>query len=361
MSRSNFTLLYVDDEAQNLISFKAAFRREYEVLTAGSGQEGMDIMHKNDVQVVISDQRMPHMTGVEFLEQVRLEFPDTIRMVLTGFSDVEAIIQAINNGQVFRYITKPWDETELRMTLENARNLYELKARNQQLLLDLQHQAEQQEKTLNLFMKYVPEPVVKQALSAAGDSIFNGEERHIAVLFCDIRGFTSLSEQLEPHEVVQFLNAFYGTMSAIIHRHNGAVNQYVGDEIFATFGAPLAHPQNEQNAVYCALEMVQRLSDLNSEYESRFERPIQVGIGINAGSVVAGNMGSEDRINYSVTGRTVNTGQWLESLTKETPNGIFISEAVHQKVKHIVAVEKTSVASNEGSGDPAVYQVIRRK
>lgn len=361
MSKSQFTILYVDDEAQNLISFKAAFRREYRVLTATSGQEGLQLMQSNNVEVVISDQRMPEMTGVEFLEQIRLEFPDTIRMVLTGFSDVEAIIQAINNGRVFRYITKPWDENELRMTLENARNLHELKAQNSSLLRDLQHQVEQQEKTLKLFMKYVPEPVVNQALNSVGDSIFKGELREIAVLFCDIRGFTALSEKLQAAEIVLFLNDFYRTMSASITRHNGVVNQYVGDEIFATFGAPLSYPQNERNAVFCAMEMVQKLGELNKQYEDRFQGPIQVGIGINAGPVVAGNMGSEDHINYSVTGETVNIGHWLESQTKETPNGIFITDSVLKHVSANIEVQELEPAGPEGRPKQAIYQVTNRK
>ena len=128
-----FSILYVDDELQNLISFKATFRREYEIYTATSGVEGMEILRKKQIHLIITDQRMPEMTGVQFLEKTIPEFPDCIRMVLTGFSDMEAIIDVINTGQIFRYITKPWDETELRMTIENARQMYVLQERNKNL------------------------------------------------------------------------------------------------------------------------------------------------------------------------------------------------------------------------------------
>ena len=150
--KKKYNILYVDDEEQNLISFKAAFRREYNIFTALSGEEGLKILHNHSVDLIITDQRMPHMTGIQFLEKVIPQYPDTVRMILTGFSDVEAIIGAINTGRVYRYITKPWDETELHMTIENACQLAELQSKNKQLILDLKQKVEEQEKILKLFI-----------------------------------------------------------------------------------------------------------------------------------------------------------------------------------------------------------------
>lgn len=130
MEKKEFSILYVDDEVHNLISFNATFRREYKVLTAESGREGLQIMHDKEVHLVLSDQRMPGMTGVEFLEQVRHQYPETIRMIITGFSDIDAVIGAINKGGVNRYINKPWDEREMRITIENARQLFGLQEEN---------------------------------------------------------------------------------------------------------------------------------------------------------------------------------------------------------------------------------------
>lgn len=130
MEKKDFTILYVDDEVHNLISFNATFRREYKILTAPSGQEGLQILNNKKVHLVLSDQRMPGMTGVEFLEQVYHQFPETIRMIITGFSDIDAVIGAINKGGVYRYITKPWDEREMRVTIENARQLFGLQEEN---------------------------------------------------------------------------------------------------------------------------------------------------------------------------------------------------------------------------------------
>ncbi|MCB0804678.1 MAG: histidine kinase [Bacteroidales bacterium] len=130
MEKKNFIILYVDDEVNNLISFRATFRREYKILTAQDGFEGLRILGEQEVHLVISDQRMPGMTGVEFLEKVNREYPGTIRMIITGFSDIDAVIGSINKGGVYRYIAKPWDEREMRMTIENARQLFGLQEEN---------------------------------------------------------------------------------------------------------------------------------------------------------------------------------------------------------------------------------------
>jgi serine phosphatase RsbU (regulator of sigma subunit) len=131
-------ILYIDDEEDNLTVFYSNFRRHYEVHLAGSGREGLELMQKHEMQVVIADQRMPEMTGIEFLEKIIPEYPDCIRMVLTGFSDVEAIIQAINKGRVYRYITKPWTRDSLKITIDQALETYHLKQRNKRLFSDLE-------------------------------------------------------------------------------------------------------------------------------------------------------------------------------------------------------------------------------
>ena len=124
MTMEKFPIMYVDDEEHNLTSFAATFRKEYKIHTATNGNDAIEIMRKHYIKLVITDQRMPEMTGIQLLEKLSPEFPDTIRMILTGFSDIEVIIEAINTGKVFRYITKPWDENELRMTIENAKQLF---------------------------------------------------------------------------------------------------------------------------------------------------------------------------------------------------------------------------------------------
>lgn len=361
METKDFTILYVDDEMHNLISFRATFRREYNILIAQSGKEGLEIMSTQRVHLIISDQRMPEMTGVQFLEKTLPEFPDVIRMILTGFSDVDAIIEAINTGKVFRYITKPWDETELKITIENARTLCMLQEKNKQLIYDLKEKVEEQERILRLFAKYVPEPVVEKALLQSGQSIFDGETKEIAVLFCDIRDFTPLCEGIPPQMVVALLNDYYALMTEAIKKHNGYAHQFIGDEIFATFGTPIAHPNNEENAVFCAMEMIRKLEDLNQLYEGKLDQKITIGIGIHAGEVVAGNLGSEAKISYSVTGDTVNTGKRIETVTRDFPNTILVSESVFQKTKDLIRVKTWDAIALKGKKEKIqLYEVLEK-
>lgn len=118
------TLLYVDDEENNLISFKATFRLKYHVLIAYNGEEALSLLDNNQVHIIVTDQRMPNMTGVEFLELVLEKYPDPMRILLTGYADMNAVVEAVNKGKIFHYLTKPWNEGELQQTIDNAYAAY---------------------------------------------------------------------------------------------------------------------------------------------------------------------------------------------------------------------------------------------
>src|ERR1700748_2106431 len=120
MAEKKISILYVDDEENNLFSFKAVFRIKYQVYTAISGEEALKILAEKPIQIVITDQRMPAMTGVELLEKVIPLYPDPIRLLLTGYADMNAVVDAINKGKIFHYLTKPWNEEELDITLNRA-------------------------------------------------------------------------------------------------------------------------------------------------------------------------------------------------------------------------------------------------
>jgi DNA-binding NtrC family response regulator len=131
-------VLYVDDEINNLNSFKAAFRCDFNIYTASSAAEGRKVLDSYEVGVIITDQRMPVTTGIEFLESILNVYPDTIRILLTGFSDINAVIDAINRGQVYRYLVKPWQNDELRIHIQNAIEIYTLRKENKELTYKLQ-------------------------------------------------------------------------------------------------------------------------------------------------------------------------------------------------------------------------------
>src|ERR1700750_62433 len=124
MDNDKINILYVDDELNNLVSFKALFRIKYNIHTAISGEEAIKILKNKLINIIITDQRMPQMTGVEFLESILEEFPDPIRILLTGYTDMNAVIDAINKGKIFHYLTKPWNEEELDLTINRAFDVY---------------------------------------------------------------------------------------------------------------------------------------------------------------------------------------------------------------------------------------------
>ena len=127
MSKNKINILYVDDEQNNLVSFKATFRIKYNVHTALSGDEAMQIIESTPIDIIITDQRMPNMTGVEFLEKVLETHPEPMRILLTGYADMSAVVDAVNKGKIFHYLSKPWNEEELSMSIERAYEVYEEK------------------------------------------------------------------------------------------------------------------------------------------------------------------------------------------------------------------------------------------
>ncbi len=133
----NFSILYVDDEESNLKGFKSIYFTDYTIYTAISGKDALDILSNHEVHIIITDQKMPGMTGVEFLNNTMSKYPDPIRIILTGYSDIEVLMKAINECGIFRYLTKPWNETEMNMTINQAIDTYNLRKENGELIKKL--------------------------------------------------------------------------------------------------------------------------------------------------------------------------------------------------------------------------------
>ncbi|SFW88491.1 response regulator [Chitinophaga sancti] len=145
MSAQHIHILYIDDEIHNLNAFKASFRRLYTIFTASSAEEAVKVLEKEEIHIIISDQRMPKMTGIEFFESILDRYPEPIRILLTGYADINAVIDAINKGQVYKYFSKPWNDEDLRHNIEKAFEVYALRKENKELtakLLDVNEKLE---------------------------------------------------------------------------------------------------------------------------------------------------------------------------------------------------------------------------
>ncbi len=134
MAKERIKVLYLDDEEGNLVAFRANFRRDLEVFTASTAEQALAILKEQAIPVVISDQRMPHVSGVDFLTQVRQRHPDSIRMLLTGYADIQAVIDAVNKGRIHAYVTKPWDPSDLLLRIQQAHEVHRLRADRERLL-----------------------------------------------------------------------------------------------------------------------------------------------------------------------------------------------------------------------------------
>jgi adenylate cyclase len=353
-SRGN--ILYVDDEEGNLLAFVASFRKFYDkIYTVTSAKEGLEILHSHPIDVVLTDQRMPDMTGIEFLEKIIPDFPDTIRMIVTGFSDIDAVIHAINTGKVFRYIQKPWDKNELKLSIDQAIKTRALELSNRKLVTDLQNEVAQKEQILKIFKSYVPQNVVDEVTQKESDSStsHSAELRVVSILFSTIHGF-KFSEQ-SVAETTQFLNDYFATMVQCIVKHQGTLN-HIGNGILAVFGAPTTYLNNTSNAVYCALEMVSLLDKIKATKGYN----IEVGIGINTGEVIVGSLGLPNHIEYTPIGDAVSCASEIEDLVHDVPNGVLITESTYQEVKDNFECEALGPKILQGREEPVnIYRVIK--
>jgi len=266
-------------------------------------------------------------------------------------------------GAVYRYLAVQRDvttrvnmERDLAAAIAEERKWFRQLEKTNRKLNELNSK---QLKTLDLFTKYVPEAVVKKGLTAHGGTLFHGEKLEIVVMFCDIRAFTTLSEDLDPDTVVKLLNTYYAKMAEVITAYEGTVAQYVGDEIFAVFGAPLSIANCIERALLCSLAMVKRLKKINAILADLIGQDINIGIGLNYGPVIAGNLGSEERISYGVTGDTVNTAKRIESLAPKGKDSILIGESIFKHAGQLVITRALPAMLLKGKKtETKVYEVM---
>ena len=213
----------------------------------------------------------------------------------------------------------------------------------------------------NAFSKYVSPEIIEEIIQDPSKLRLGGDRRELSVLFSDIRGFTNYSEKRNPEEVVSILNEYLDAMTKVIVEHKGTLDKYVGDEIMAVFGAPHFEPPeiNAQRAVTCALKMLERLKALHEKWNNEGLEPLDIGIGINTGEMVVGNMGSELRMDYTVIGDAVNLGARVEALTRQFNAHLIITEATYGHVKTLIEAKPLETIKVKGKEIPVmVYEVL---
>ncbi len=204
------------------------------------------------------------------------------------------------------------------------------------------------------FSTYVSSQLVSEILKDPGRLKLGGEKRVITVLFSDIRGFTTLSERLKPEDLVALLNEYLSPMTSIVFNEEGMLDKYIGDAIMAVFNAPLSIPDHPARACKAALKMIEKLDELNRKWLSSNQPTLDIGIGINTGEAVVGNMGAELRFDYTAIGDTVNLASRLESMNKLYGTAILVSEDTYRLVKDSFSFRELDLVKVKGKERPIV-------
>jgi adenylate cyclase len=206
-----------------------------------------------------------------------------------------------------------------------------------------------------MFSSYVSKRIVDVLIRDPSKAKLGGDRKEISVLFSDIRGFTSFSEKHRPEEVVMQLNEYLGAMTNIVFEYDGTLDKFVGDAVMAFWGAPLDQVDHAERACKCGLAMIGKLQELQKKWESEGKYVIDIGVGINTGDMIVGNMGAEGKkMDFTVIGDNVNLGARLESLTRKYNNHIIISEYTYSRVKDIVMVNELGSVTVKGKEQPVV-------
>ncbi|HNN79357.1 MAG TPA: adenylate/guanylate cyclase domain-containing protein, partial [Leptospiraceae bacterium] len=192
-----------------------------------------------------------------------------------------------------------------------------------------QMQRAKQEKIKEIFGKYVSQNIAEQIIN--NEIVLTGEEKVATILFCDLKGFTTLSEKLSPQDLLNLLNYFFSEMVTIILRNGGFLDKFIGDAIMAVFGIPFNEEKHAEIAVNVAIEMQKKLKELN-ESKSFGEFQLAMTIGIHTGNIIAGNLGSKERMDYTVIGDTVNLASRIQSLNKSYSSDILISDSTYKSL-----------------------------
>ena len=341
-------ILAVDDNKQNLSLLERALTAvHYDVVTAEDGATALELIDKSAPDLVLLDVMMPGMSGYEVCQRIRANEATCLLPVvmLTALTDVADRIRGIAAG-ADDFLSKPVNREEL---LTRVKSLLRIKT--------LHDEVETKSHLLrNLFGRYVSADVAAEIVADPGRHLkLGGDKREVTILFGDLRGFTPLAEQLDPQDVVEILNSYLKLVVDTVFEFTGTLDKFRGDGFMAFFGAPIAREEDPLNAVRCALAIQERLARIT--FTKFPDVRLQMGVGINTGVVIAGNIGSERRTDYTVIGSEVNLAQRFES--NAGPGQILITGKTYESVKEMVRVRELGLLRVAGKQDgvPA-YDVL---
>jgi adenylate cyclase len=342
-------ILVVEDNDMNRDLLTRHLERQGHIIrTAENGRQALEIMKEESFDLVLLDVLMPEMNGYQVLKRLKQEegWRDIPVIMISALEEKDIVVRCIEMG-ADDYMGKPFNPVFLKARINSCLERKRLR--------DLE---KEQERVLReAFGRYMDEEIRDEVLS--GRIPLEGEIKDVTVMFADLRNFTPLTESTPPKAVVRILNDYFTEMAPAIHRHHGSLLRYVGDEIYAVFGAPLPLKDHPCHALEAALEMRRLLVVVNEKVEGQGSSPLTHGIGIHSGPVVAANIGSPDRLAYDLVGDTVNLASRIQGLTKKLNADILISATTKACLTKDFAVEKLPSIKVKGKRDPMdIYKVL---
>jgi adenylate cyclase len=323
-------ILAVDDEPDFELLIKQRFRRqirdaEFEFRFAHHGEEALaTLLAEPDIELMLLDINMPVMDGLTLLTELRERQLEVQAIIVSAYGDMTNLRTAMNRG-AFDFVTKPVDLGDLEITVRKAlANVAKLREMDR-----LRMAAERARNNLSRYFS----PNIVELLAAQDEPLGAGRRETVAVLFADIVAFTRMAEDMPPENVLALLREFHTRMTAEIFASGGMVDQYMGDGMIAVFGAPAASPNDAANALNCAERMLEALERWNREREGKGEARIDIGIGVNHGPVVLGDVGSEHSMSFTAIGDTVNTAARLQTLTRSLDTPLVVGDSLVQAVR----------------------------
>src|SRR5258708_14928401 len=230
---------------------------------------------------------------------------------------------------------------------------------NARLFDEVAESREAEKSVGRMFQKYVPADVVREVLKMKDGGRLSAKLT-ATVLFSDIRGFTSISEKLPPEDVVGFLNDYLQRMVDIVFDEGGIVDKFVGDSVMAVFGAPVPKPDDAVRAVRAALRMIEEVARFNEQQRRKRGVEVDVGVGLHTGPLIAGNIGSDRKMEYTVIGDTVNVANRVESLNQKMRTHVLITQQCYEATGRVFAVRELPRMHVKGKTEPLqVYEVLR--
>ncbi|MEO1081540.1 MAG: adenylate/guanylate cyclase domain-containing protein [Pseudomonadota bacterium] len=306
-------ILAVDDREENReLLARYLTRSGHFVVTAPGGREALDLLENADVDVVLLDRLMPGMDGREVLRHIKAEprWRATPVIMISGEQDMEGIVECIEAG-ADDYLFKPFNPVLLQARIKAGIERKRWHDR-EQLYRD---QLERNERFIRAtFGRYLSDDIVTDILERPEGLELGGDLREVTIMMSDIRGFTTLTEQMPAKRVVKMLNRYLGAMTEIILSYGGTIDEFLGDAILAVFGAPRQHSDDADRAVRCALAMQAAMDGINRENTAEELPRLEMGIALNTGTVIAGNIGSERRSKYGFVGHAMNVTSRIEDV-----------------------------------------------